>query len=61
MALLRRIAFKVEIVNKVHLLCAIGLMVPMQKPHPIESSARDVPASSGRLPVIAQLARCGEL
>ena len=30
MALLRRIALKVEIVNKVHLLCAIEIMVPMQ-------------------------------
>jgi len=31
MALLRRIAFKVETVNKVHLLCAIELMVPIKK------------------------------
>ena len=30
MALLRRIAFKVETVNKVHLLCAIELMVPIE-------------------------------
>ena len=61
MTLLRRIAFKVEIVNKVHLLCAIEFMVPIKTRHPIESSALDVPASNGRLPVIAQLAGCGEL
>ena len=56
MALLRRIASKVEIVNKVHLLRAIEFMVPIKTRHPIESSALDVSASNGRLPVIAQLA-----
>ena len=56
MTLLRRIAFKVEVVNKVHLLRAIEFMVPIKTRHQIESSAPDVSASNGRLPVIAQLA-----
>ena len=43
MTLLRRIAFKVEVVNKVHLLCAIEIIVSLKTRHPIESSALDVP------------------